>query len=822
MLSVLFAVLVAGLQGQLAWQAWDAARQDAVRQARSSVNAIAAATASAMEIAEGVTVNLASLGPTEMLDPRRCVEHTADSRAIFTSYASLSVVDREGRLVCTAYPVPSGAPPDASDRGWFQEVMRTRRFTISEPLMGRISRKHVIALAAPILDAAGTPVGAVAGGLDLTELARIAGKFLTFPGAIATIADSTGRVVTRTVDTEAWAGRLLPAFDYPALARGPEWAVLEGPDLRGERKILSRVDIPAYGWRIYAVLPRDLVLAQGYARARNVALLGVLLAGVSISLVMMAYRRVTRPLDQLAVDILRASRGECVEVSPGAPRETRAVVEALNATLMARAEAEGRYRGFLKAAPFGVYTATVDGRILEVNPALVRMLGHDSAAELMAVSLGDIYRDPEERRRLTTRHLEAAHYVGVEAEWKRRDGATINVLLSGRVIDTVEGRVFEGIVQDVTAHRRVEEMARHQQKVEAVGRLAGGVAHEINNTLTVIAGCADLLRTDAPSATARDEADLILHSVERAASLTRNLLAISRKEVARPESLDPAAAIAQLATTLNRTLPAHIRAELDVSQPVGRIWIDRGHFDQVLLNLVINARDAMPEGGTVFVSCNPTTDPDGGAAPWVRITVRDTGMGMPPDVAERVFEPFFTTKARERGTGLGMAIVLGLVEQAGGRINFESTPGRGTTFTVRFPASYRRRPSDGSAPSAGPCRGVGEDIWLVEDDADLRSLTARVLTDAGYTVDAFSSAEDALAMVEGRSRPVDLLVSDVVLPGMRGPELGRRLVGTRVRRVLYISGYEVDDTTVESGAEVLTKPFGVPALLAAARRALDG
>ncbi|MFH1462941.1 MAG: ATP-binding protein [Pseudomonadota bacterium] len=352
----------------------------------------------------------------------------------------------------------------------------------------------------------------------------------------------------------------------------------------------------------------------------------------------------------------------------------------------------------------------------------------------------------------------------------------------------------------------MEQLAR-AQRLEAVGRLAGGVAHDFNNLLTVILSSADFaLENKALPPAVQGEVEAILEAGQRAAALTRQLLAFSRRQVLHPEVLDLNSVVCGVENLLRRLLGEDIRIVVELSDQIELVEADPGQLEQVLVNLAVNARDAMPRGGSLHIGTS--VGPGGG----VRLTVADTGCGMEPEVLARVFEPFFTTKEPGRGTGLGLSMAYGVVTQSGGEIEVQSAPGEGTTFTITLPGAARREAPPAAAAQPEVDRGKGT-VLLAEDDAAVRALTARMLVRAGYYVLEAASGEEALALVRAMEAPIDLLLTDVVMPGMDGPALAARLPELPV---LFMSGY-TEDAIERCGVfardvPFLAKPFDMATL----------
>jgi two-component system cell cycle sensor histidine kinase/response regulator CckA len=392
---------------------------------------------------------------------------------------------------------------------------------------------------------------------------------------------------------------------------------------------------------------------------------------------------------------------------------------------------------------------------------------------------------------------------------------------------TTVGRVWS--FRDMTEQRHLEGNLRQAQKMEAIGQLAGGIAHDFNNLLSVIQNYAMFLAEslDGDDSKIRDVEE-IRRAAERAASLTHQLLTFSRKEVVQPVVLRPNAAVAEVAKLLERTLPEDIELSLRTGTEVRQVEIDAGQLDQLLMNLAINASDAMPNGGTLtFETRNVSLREEtrvvtGTMQPgyYVVIGVADTGCGMDKQVMERIFEPFFTTKARGTGTGLGLATVYGIIEQAGGHISVESQPGRGTTFELYLPALPEDVTSDESPQQHEVSRGRGETVLVAEDEEGVRGVVTRILSRNGYTVLPAPSGSKALDIFSRQTEEIDVVLTDVIMPGMSGKELADRVEELRPGiPILYMSGYE--DRTISQRGVLKGKPFTATELLREIERALE-
>jgi signal transduction histidine kinase/ActR/RegA family two-component response regulator len=380
-----------------------------------------------------------------------------------------------------------------------------------------------------------------------------------------------------------------------------------------------------------------------------------------------------------------------------------------------------------------------------------------------------------------------------------------------------------------------EERLRHSQKMEAVGRLAGGIAHDFNNLLTAIIGYADLIaHRERGDGSTQADAEQIARAGEKAAALTRQLLAFSRKQVLQPRVIDLNALLLELKKLLHRVIGEHIDLEVRTTVPEARVKADSHQIEQVILNLGVNARDAMPAGGRLTLETGETHAEEGitdgtlslPPGTYVKLTVRDTGCGMTPETLDRVFEPFFTTKEPGKGTGLGLATVYGIVQQSGGGIAVQSTPGVGTTFAIYLP--HEDAPLDPPPAVSPPVQGSkdAETVLVVEDDEIVRELVCAVLGDQGYEVLCASHGVEALAMARTHRGPIHLLVSDVVMPQMHGPQLAEELGKFRPdTRVLFVSGYSDSDISdqgiLSANIRLLEKPFTPESLARKVREVLD-
>ena len=498
-----------------------------------------------------------------------------------------------------------------------------------------------------------------------------------------------------------------------------------------------------------------------------------------------------------------------------------------------RRQSAERYRLLFEASPMPMWVYDVETlRFLMVNEAAVRVYGW-SRDEFLAMDLTAIRpaADRDAVRRYVQGMGEGFHQSAGRWRHLRRDGALLDVEITSHSLDFDGRRARLVHVIDTTDRRRLEEELRQSQKMEAVGRLAGGIAHDFNNLLTAITNYSELLLDElAAESPLRADVGEIRAAADRAGALTRQLLAFGRRQVLQPTTLEVNDVVAELERMLRRLLGPEIVFGVALDAQAGHVSADRGQLEQVIVNLVVNARDAMPEGGTLAIQTGVTRVGQGcmtDLAPgeYVRIVVRDSGSGMDEATQARVFEPFFTTKEPGKGTGLGLSTVYGIVAQSGGAVTIDSEPGRGTCMTILLPrvapvASAPRRPSGSVA--AIPKSGTLETVLLADDEESVRLAVARILTKAGYRVLAAANGPEALAAAAAHAAPIEILLTDLAMPGMNGKELAARIRALRPEtRVVLMSGHGGDELARQDperdGLVFLQKPFTLQTLLGVLR-----
>jgi len=499
-------------------------------------------------------------------------------------------------------------------------------------------------------------------------------------------------------------------------------------------------------------------------------------------------------------------------------------------------ESEAHYRVLFESNPNPLFVYTLDTlALLAVNEAAVSQYGY-TREEFLAMTLEDI-SPPEDVRAL--RDLVAKSETGFRnrGEWRHRkkDGTIIDVEITRNTLTFSGQPAALAMAHDITKRKSVETQLLQAQKMEAVGRLAGGIAHDFNNLLTAIFGSSDLLLEDlGGDDQRRADVEDIKQAAQRAAALTRQLLAFSRRQVLAPQVLDLNVLIADLEKMLRRLIGEDIEFRTVLAPDLDAVRADPGQLEQVIMNLAVNARDAMPQGGKLTVE-TANVDLDDAYAQahvpvvpgrYAMLAVNDTGIGMDTQVKAHIFEPFFTTKDKGKGTGLGLATVYGIVKQSNGYVWVYSEPGQGTTFKIYLPRVEATAEAPAPKPISPASLRGSETVLLAEDEEAVRNLTRRVLEGQGYTVLTGADGQEALRLAEGHTGPIHLLLTDVVMPSMSGRQLAERVVsGRREMKVLYLSGY-TDDAIVqhgvlEPGIAFLQKPFTPQGLARKVREVLD-
>ncbi|WP_327001788.1 ATP-binding protein [Dactylosporangium sp. NBC_01737] len=830
---------------------WLQARHDAVSMARQ--DASVAAGLAARQIDDSLTV---VRGTVESLAANPAVGQVfadpASCRLTFSLGGAddghVDVLRPDGTVVCSSRP-----PVDTREVGayakaaWLPGAARAPH-TVAPAVDDRTGRP------AALITAVIPELGLVVAFVDLVTLGAAVGKLFGGSRHLEFVITTGDRatVLTRWPDGRRWADTSVRDSRFTVAGGGGT-----GVDVTGLHRLYGRAAVAGLGWQLFAGADRSAALAAADRVARRqaaVVALG-LLAGLLATLVVQ--RRVTGPIGNLrtAVRTATASGNLDTTVTVTGPREVAELGEEFTALLATvdrelqerrRAEEsawehERNYRQMFDASPYPIVLfdpGTLD--IIAANDAAVAYHGRPRDAFLAMRFTG--LCPPEDVEAVTTGFAAATPVERDRAQRHvKHDGTITEVSVTSYLTSFAGRKVRCAVITDVTEREHLQRRLRQSDRLESLGQLAAGVAHDFNNLIGIINGYAGMAAADLEPAAAADptwrtlHADLteIVAAGDRATALTRQLLSFARADPA-PEArtLDLNSIVTDLDTLLRRAVGEDITVVTHLTDRPWPVRADPGRLEQVLVNLAVNARDAMPGGGTLTVETAPVTvdehyaaqHPGARTGRFMRLRVSDTGTGMSRATLERAFEPFFTTKPKGHGTGLGLATIYGIITQAGGHAQIYSELGHGTTITALLPAVDAAAEPD-TAPEERHRPGGGETILLVEDDDSLRAITERILLRDGYTVLSAASVADAQRLAATRPG-VDLLLTDVILPDMHGPALAAALHETHAGLpVVYLSGYTetvlATRSTIPAGATLLTKPVSAQQLLTTVARVLE-
>ncbi len=841
-LLVLFILTAAAsalvVRNEAAQAAEQRAREDTQFASELAASEINAALA---QVDSTVTRTAANPGVVGVFTPGAPCNVSFGAVGIFQS-TRLDFVMSDGTPTCSsALPVPAGLTYASAE--WFAGALRAPTFAapVVDPRTGRASAVST----APV---AGR--GTLVIFVDLTDLGGTLATRFAGPGALEfliTTPDVTTALAS-SFEAERWAGKSIADTAFARTGGSSR------PDLDNVPRVYGEATTGLRGWKVFAGAERAAVLSSAESLfLRDVAVTGigllVLLAGT-----LFVYRRVVGPIDALSRSVSGVNdptSAEPVEVS--GPAEIAQLADNFNrliatvkTQIVDRHHAEASARTMLDASLDAVVGMDESGRIVEWSPQAVATFGW-TRAEAVGQPLVSLII-PE---RYQARHLAGlAEYlrtgVGpvlgrrIELEACAHDGREIPIELAITAAETPTGQIFTAFIRDLSAQRAsvqerlaLEERLRQSERLEGIGRLAGGIAHDFNNILAVVMNYSQFVEDTLPAESeVRDDVVQIRLAAERGASFTRQLLTFAHRGAVNPQDVQLNSVITELRTMLRRTIPQSVKIDLLLAQDLWTTRIDVGQLEQLLLNLIVNAADAMPDGGTVMVRTanvdlngSPVSVPPVNPGRYVRIEVTDTGLGMSKDVVARAFEPFFTTKSQGKGTGLGLATAYGIVQQANGAIAIESVVAKGTTISVHLPAHVGveaevARIRAASVPAPATSEAV---VFVVEDEVAVRKAVVRILSDGGYSILQAAGPASALDLARQWSGPIDLLLTDIVMPDLSGDELARELRKARPDlRVVYMTGYsgEMDAVALRIDGPVVQKPFTRDSLLSAVAGAL--
>jgi PAS domain S-box-containing protein len=829
-LIVLFAV--AALAGVLYArdQSQQNARSQALQEATFAARSASKVLDAGVNILQGALSGLATNPrvPGVLAHPSECSLSWAQVGAFPSGHFDILLPG--GRVICTSLGKAAG-----SDAGqpWLAAARSAPQ--VIAPLRDPRTGRFVALFTAPLHGAI------IAAFVDLDPVGPTLAGQLSGPTAVRYLLTTPDgrRVLARSVDPARFVG---DSIVHTAFYR--EAGAVQRPDLGGTTRLFSEATVPGLGWRVYAGVDRSVALAAArrlYDRELLIILAALLIVLGATALVQ---RRIARPIARLSASVKRGGH-EASSVVAGAPAEVvdlgesfDGLVTSLRATEAEASATAAAYRELFDnhPQPMWIYDeATLE--IFEVNEAAIEDYGY-SREEFLAMTIKDL-RAPEDVPALLE-SVAAARPRDASGPWRhiKRDGTMIEVEIASHTVEFRGRRGRLVVVTDVTQRQRLQRQLEQVQRLESLGQLAGGVAHDFNNLLGVILNYATFVREEVAGedpqrwGPVREDVEQIEQAARRATDLTHQLLAFARREVVHPEVINLGESVRDTQQLLRRSLGEHIELSTALEDELWSVLADPGQMEQILVNLAVNARDAMPGGGRLLIeTANVEVDESYAAARpglepgrYVRLRVSDSGDGMDPATLERAFEPFFTTKPHGEGTGLGLATIYGIVTQAGGYIRLYSEPGFGTACTVMLPATHARapvaRPEDESDLS-----GDGEVVLVVEDEDGIREVARRVLDRGGYRVLTAAGGAEAIELVHAHDGPIDLMITDVIMPGMMGHEVAAEIAARRPSiRMMYMSGYAqplvgpshgLPDDTI-----LIEKPFTERSLMRTVREAL--
>jgi PAS domain S-box-containing protein len=830
-------------------------RESALRQTRL----VSAEFDRIIEGARQLLIALAHVPAARRGDAAECNAVFEAVQKQYPNYASIGVFDRSGRLWCHSR---RGVIQNqlGIDRPHFQEAVAAKQFSIGEYAIGRATSARILQFGYPVLDDAGEVTGVVFTGLDLDWLDRYLNERNPPGTSSLVVTDRNGTIIGRVPDGAKWIGQPLPDSLQPMLNVPNDGTVdLTGPE--GVEEIV--------GYNPVALKPDGVFIAVGLAKAAalveidRATEIGILLMAASFVLALalawiFGERVVRQPIAALTTAAARWREGDyraraAVRPSGSEMSQLGAAFNAMAATIEARdqqlREAEERAlrrerefsRLVIESSTQGIIGCDRDLVVTLWNPAIATYFGLTSEAAVgkklfdMLPSLGRTPFGHAMRQALAGEET-AAHVAAYELRETERSGLyDANFAPLRGEGDEIIGAI--AFIADTTEWQEMEERLRQSQKMEAVGQLTGGIAHDFNNLLTVIIGNLDLL---ARRATSRESelarlAESALRGANRAATLTQRLLAFSRRQPLDPRIIDLNKLVTGMSDLLRRTLGETIAVETVLAAGLWRSRADPNQLENALLNLVINARDAMPGGGRLTIETGnamldetyAASEGDVRAGQYVMLAVSDTGAGMSAEIVGKAFEPFFTTKAIGEGSGLGLSMVYGFVKQSNGHVKIYSEPGAGTTVKIYLPRHFgRTKEAEDEAPRAAGTRTLSrERVLLVEDDVEVRVFAASVMRDLGYEVLEAVDGTEALRLIEAQPA-LDLLFTDVGLPGMNGRSLAEAALRLRPGlKILYTTGYArnaiVHNGVLDPDVELIGKPFDAETLAWRLRQVLE-
>jgi PAS domain S-box-containing protein len=801
------------------------ATADANFAARKAANEIAAG----FDVIQKANTAGASRLDAEFANPAGC-HHGFASIGAFEK-GRIDLVRADGSVICTSEAsLPSGKP--YAGETWLQAGGTVVIAPLNDPETGH---------QAVVISYAVRNLGAL---VWVIELAPVGPRLSTEYGSgvnqlefLVTTPDGK-TIITRSIDADIWTGANLAGTPF---ATSPD--PVDRADVTGTRRWYGESTVPSLGWKVYA--GADQAAAMTAASRLQQQEFGIIAIGVVLTLLVLAfvYRQVVRPVAALSGALRSSSRGlDSAPVPVAGPAEVAGLGEDINNLLASlkhewheRESAQRRYSRLFEGSPLPMtVTDPKTLQLIDANDAAASLFGY-TREELKALHGTDLYMPTEESERQAVSNISIIDRHGTNyvkagpLSFRKKDGSIVRAMVTSYEVDFGGYSAFVATIEDVTEKEKLESRFRQAERLESLGQLAGGVAHDFNNLLAVILNVTASLKSQAKQAIDAGEANSVdeLRDIERiekagqsAARLTRQLLAFARREVVQPSVLDVGEQVQGLIELLRRTLGSHLELKTSLAPDLWPVLMDAGHLEQVVINLAVNARDAMAKGGTLLISTRNVTVDDAyaGSNPGLRpgrhveLKVADTGSGMDTSTLEHIFEPFFTTKPVGKGTGLGLATVYGIVKQVGGHVSVYSEVGRGTTITVLLPATDEEVAAKAQpTPVVQRQAGTGT-VLVVEDYPELRQLVEEILTGNGYRVFSAADGAAALALAREHAGEVDIVLTDIVMPNMLGTDLAAQLkVENRNLRVLFMSGHAQPAlggaAALPPDVQLLQKPF---------------
>ena len=795
---------------------------DAAQRASSTINAY-------IREASATARFYANRSYARRLDPKDCDPLAKGLQLRQTRYSLFLTRDLDGRLVCSSAPASPNVDATYGLTRYIDAFNQGSQVVLGKITKGPITGRLFLGLVSPVRNANNQLIGLATLGLELKNIEPITGLD---PSIVVSVLDPDRRILARTASSSEDIGDI-SSVDLSVLTTSSgKINAIDRTSIGGIDSVVAVVQVPSTDWVVVAHQPADIALGPVHQELRrNAALLAIVIAGV-LALCWVFSHLLVRPIRKLADVTDRIHGGDLAARAPlEGPSEIQSVSSHLNDMLDKIVGSEKRLRessdllnAIIDSTPASIFALDMQQRFTLVNKGMAEFLGlpkdnilGKTLHDIFPKSLADSLQTTKEKIMETGESLAIEETVTSPLNNEPRIMATTKFTLSdsqGKAIG------FGGVATDITERKATEEQLRQVQRLEAVGKLTGGVAHDFNNLLAVISGNLELLTDDLS-----DQPKMLklvapaLRATKRGATLTRSLLAFSRQQPLSPTTFDPGRLLADMMDMLGRTVPENIQMRFIRPQRLWACEADPGQLQNALLNLVVNARDAMSSGGhlTIEVANASLNDsyvgkhPDIVPGDYIVLSVSDTGTGMPPEIVARAFEPFFTTKAPGAGTGLGLSMVYGFAKQSSGHVSIYSEVGHGTTVKIYLPKSKTETAAPKEPSVVATQSNKNETILVVEDDDDVRDSVGIQLERSGYTAVTAATAEEALEVL--RQRSVALMLSDVILLGsMNGPALAAAALRIRPDlKILYMSGYTENAVLhhgrLDPGVHLLQKPF---------------